>query len=1740
MLINFIPMKVYAKPANMFNGLNTKVNVEEVEGKVFGLTLQRMYFLNVENKRYCTTATSHGGGATVLEPKKMSTLDLIGIAYSITNGGISQDDYAKDIEGITASELVDAFGFDADLDDKANSDLGVLRDLAVCTAVKQLDDNKDNLVDLIGGNQEDTQRKLNNIMQVMKNKGGTDLKKGARTNVIYDCFGWDFNTLELKASGLIQEMQNSQSDNVRDEYLKTIDEPWDSNDVYESTRRAVMFLTDPNNASYERVAVVVGAQDYYHKYNAGTREYLVGYDGSNSNQKLLNTIIDTMIRSKDIFGDQSKNLSILSTVMQRGSAYSYSKNGTKDIAYNLDLQKSSINPQAKAEMEDINRSVEEVIKNSGKDTVTSRMMYTIGLRMQFAFYAMQYSDGDIVDGMAKQLCFEESDGFDLRTAPAITPSPYQINNLEGFVMLNNVINEYEYISSVILPVLGGIKSKDELTRDKKTQLRYLRSAYDGWIFMRDKSNIIPIECLKPLQNAWEKKVKVTINGEEIETSLAETFDRLSQFIDMDNLDEGDISDGKPLRKFFDSSSKELIPNLKYGIALSASYVPFKTNVYETITYKPLVGKEDFFNFHVLYGYYRKALYIDTNISSVSENMTTGKVGNLKLCTLKDLLQCEKEISLYTDDNFYNIKQLQQYKDEAIAREQKEEANEDKGVVKSLIDRIKTANDIDLSQVLKTGSNEKYPQEMYSLHDYETSKKDKSDSEMEQIVLDGNDIDTYLGNNEELTDPSYNVMTAYAVTSGIARDPAVLDMCKNNTRVSVFRSSKNVAKMPSAESAWKNSIINYLILKNVKDNMNVSYTSNLDMNKPVYMDIYGNILTESGYVVIPAASNATLNKEYEPYNSGFLTTYGKEYLLPKEYANYMGDTDDSVSSSPLSAVLAYNEETGVYELQGTQEGTDVVDLSAIILSNEENLTNLINVYGEGLMSNLDLDIYIPNVVLEVLRGAPLENIDKAEEGLLVGNLIGDNGVEQAAKLEIFQENFNKNTQDMVMSLPNVAFSAGVEYVIPLMVKAIIIAVVIMTFKYVYLLGVKRQFSVREIGRYFLVLSLTLFALYIVPKFFNFSYYWSNKALLQDEALNIAMLNTEKREYGVEVGVQSVEEASPKTTLYLKMEDLNIPWYRVLRDISTAPILESLTELYQRYASENLAFSAKDFEFIAGDLYVDIDNILNSSVVVFNPNYKTIYDMTVQETPVSYYSPYYVFLHSLTVDTNMFNINNKVYSYTAQTYKDGKLKSIGLVKPYFESEYFQTDENSDEVRTDDLLHLREIYNKDTLSMVNNLFKDDLENIQSSLWCDTDISDEQFEERLVKMNTRAKKFVAKHQQLLGRISDETFLKMMALDLAMYHNRLFNVGVADNLEIFNLASEDIARLAIASDNEVISTSPLSFARFVYEEGGEPSIYFATILIVLFFLNGWVSPIVILFVFIAMFSSLFVRRIIFEKRDDSVKGYFMIGLYMGGTCWAYALLTKVCTLIAEINPSPILGILLMSIVHIAQILMMLYIGSVVTLNWKDLGAAQFSETNIKIGNILKAVAGSASRMTDKVGQEMIAGHEKLRELQERHRKRKDAKKERNHYDKDDDVMINDSAIYRTSSNTRRRDNDYDDYSTERYDEYNYSGGKFVNVRNRHGDSEKVSVEEFRRRYQEEPTINSQRDLTDRLDEKLNFNGNSGKSTNKVNSNDRRNDDIDYERRRERERNREEGEKEYKRYVGKYKGNKKFKDKKRK
>ena len=136
------------------------------------------------------------------------------------------------------------------------------------------------------------------------------------------------------------------------------------------------------------------------------------------------------------------------------------------------------------------------------------------------------------------------------------------------------------------------------------------------------------------------------------------YNDLISFENPDSFLSGNYSgEGEPLGAFFNMEKKELSYYYNLGVALSATYIPMQTNLYDVNSLHMLEDTSFVEKFHYPFGFYRKALYIDTDMNAAINYYVTGKKGMQRVATLSDLLSPEKDIVLYIDDNFYNIKEL---------------------------------------------------------------------------------------------------------------------------------------------------------------------------------------------------------------------------------------------------------------------------------------------------------------------------------------------------------------------------------------------------------------------------------------------------------------------------------------------------------------------------------------------------------------------------------------------------------------------------------------------------------------------------------------------------------------------------------------------------------------------------------------------------------------------------------------------------------------------------------------------------------------------------------------------------------------------------------------------------------------------------------------------------------------------------------------------------------------------------
>ena len=140
----------------------------------------------------------------------------------------------------------------------------------------------------------------------------------------------------------------------------------------------------------------------------------------------------------------------------------------------------------------------------------------------------------------------------------------------------------------------------------------------------------------------------------------EIYNALKDINFLQKLANYDFTDDKqPLKVLFDTEQSKFSSWYLYGSSLSSWYIPLKTNSYKPQDVLPMKSSEELTdwltNFHVKYGFYRKALYIDTNLTSTTDYFADDNYmpNKMRIATLRDLTEYKKDNLLYIDDNFYN-------------------------------------------------------------------------------------------------------------------------------------------------------------------------------------------------------------------------------------------------------------------------------------------------------------------------------------------------------------------------------------------------------------------------------------------------------------------------------------------------------------------------------------------------------------------------------------------------------------------------------------------------------------------------------------------------------------------------------------------------------------------------------------------------------------------------------------------------------------------------------------------------------------------------------------------------------------------------------------------------------------------------------------------------------------------------------------------------------------------------------
>lgn len=1099
-------------------------------------------------------------------------------------------------------------------------------------------------------------------------------------------------------------------------------------------------------------------------------------------------------------------------------------------------------------------------------------------------------------------------------------------------------------------------------------------------------------------------------------------------------DVGITSADEPLGVFFNIEDKKMSDQWCKGFAASALYVPMETNLYDATSISYINDPDFISDFYYKYAFYRKALYINTDNSAIVNAKVSGDVSGTRVATLRDLLNYQRDIILTVDDNFYNAKDINSVigsLDYSAVRNGSS-TDTDTGW-ESLKNWVGDLFDLSPEQILKTGANSYYSSTLADSVTKLGGTPTLTSSIADVYLLSQDDL---LGEHSVFDEYEYSVKQSYGVVSAVYRSAELYNECLRALASdnAIFKSSKGICSTPGTNSSDWRSIYNYCMLANLEEQMKNDAASTLDLDAPIFCDLFGNIVTESGLVIIPAAANATLcGTNWNPntvgwseyYNNGnrletgefsdevyqWLTGVSYEsngtatqqvQYVDHYYGDESGETDQDKMGDPVYKTYTISSADSLNVGQYGEEvkhdnagGYMIVDRSGQLMLRTSSLSGSSSsaiIQWENLNKNSTVvkelfynDAYfnkaesggiysktLVNLVVETLRGAPIEYIDYEYEGISGNTDISKFGVYMAYKLEeltnalISGTNGNAVGGNALITMPNLAFVTGIEYIVLYVFKVVFALMLVGLAISLYLDAVKNHLGIKSVGKFIFTCTLVIVAITLVPNLISWSYYKSNKDLLASESGYIMMLNYVKDYDGAEIGITNVTTPETTTELYVKLDDVSVDWWDVIGEVLFNNTYKTVTELYESQLTDN-AMAMQDNVQLKGDgLYMDVQDIFDSTSIVYYPSQNRLGNIAYSNSTgtgtagdrnsvVSFVLPYYVILDKLVANIDEYNQSKDITAYSWSVGSNGHIMTYDIISPYLTSSEF-LDEGFD------ILGLNEVLQTDVkmTSYTEGYFNNSqIERMKMSKWYPTGSTKDQLtQDRINEIYKYARDYVAKNEDILGKIPDEVFLKVFALQLSIKFNQVFNIHSGNAIEIMNIDTRDIARLLVSDKGSVYKYYSYGFARFAYEESGTLGVIFAALYFVVLWVTSILKPLLMILILGLLIINVIFRKMLFRKESRCIEGY-LIGCACLVACnYAYAIMLKVSLSISEYGFGTVAALAVALLVQVLYVMGLCAICVIEIKDWKNSGFNEFSTIGASItSNILHAQSVIADKV---------------------------------------------------------------------------------------------------------------------------------------------------------------------------------------
>ena len=614
----------------------------------------------------------------------------------------------------------------------------------------------------------------------------------------------------------------------------------------------------------------------------------------------------------------------------------------------------------------------------------------------------------------------------------------------------------------------------------------------------------------------------------------------------------------------------------------------------------------------------------------------------------------------------------------------------------------------------------------------------------------------------------------------------------------------------------------------------------------------------------------------------------DFLYGINYAAAIGKSDvDTYSSNfrdnqkKIGGGYFYLRQDGTSTL-GTTNLTDGVASTTVTWDNPNTRVAALKklLFSVHYLNTADIySMTTVNLVLEVLRGAPIEFIDLEAEGISTTRALTKGGATIAFMSEKLLNSIQTDSNGTERSAK---FSATLNVLdlfhIESAEKIALLAVKLLLIGFLILLAVQivadasvGKMPIKTVGRIIITCVLTGTCISLLPVLTEFSLSKLTQMALQPEAAELLAMQAQRDSYGVEIGITESYNTESSTDIIVKVGELDVQWYDLLLYSVYSSIDNSFRDLYIE-AADGLPLAEASYTFTSGkNIYMDLGKVMDSTIVQYNGELgiltnERLSESSEEDLSASYLFPYYVFLDQLIANVNMYNQKAGVQPLTYNINSDGSIRTQDMTYAYFHSpEFFTTDY--------DVLDLYRILGTNTpkLSYCNYFSDDEIITMNGSLWFPETRDSDSLEKSIETLYQNARAYIVNNSDMLSYVSDGAFLKSFAMYLAIEYNSIFGVGVADAFELKCVDTKDMLRYVVSEPKDVYKYATRSFSRYAFEASDIAGVLLATTLFAIMCVTNAIKVVAYVLTYITAIGSIIYHRVFKHEEDYSVYGIFIL-----------------------------------------------------------------------------------------------------------------------------------------------------------------------------------------------------------------------------------------------------------------------------